>query len=173
MFSKYCPVCHESTPHKRQFGIGSLILFIVTCGLWILVLPLYPVRCSRCGSGSLRQAFAPSDQKPSRSQMASDAELAYADSLDSPQMALCPMCCEEIRVGALKCKHCGEVLEKPAAAILPLIEPTDAGNGEVQELSPPATPFWMQPRNQKLANYVFLGLLVALVALWLIALATR
>lgn len=58
MHSKFCPICHERTPHKRQFGIGTLILFIVTCGFWLLAMPFYPVRCGRCGGGSLAQAGA-------------------------------------------------------------------------------------------------------------------
>ena len=34
----------------------------------------------------------------------------------APETTLCPFCKEDIRVGAIKCKHCGSMLEAPAAA---------------------------------------------------------
>jgi hypothetical protein len=30
--------------------LGSAILIVLTLGLWIVVLPLYPSRCIQCGS---------------------------------------------------------------------------------------------------------------------------
>jgi len=44
-----CPVCGKPTGHKRALGIGTLLMAIVTGGLWLLVIPFYPKRCIVCG----------------------------------------------------------------------------------------------------------------------------
>ena len=45
----YCPSCNRQTGQKRAFGIGTLIAVIATGGLWLMVMPFYPVRCTICG----------------------------------------------------------------------------------------------------------------------------
>lgn len=50
MKTHYCKICKEYRAHKRHIGIGSLILVFITWGLWILALPFYPVRCTKCGN---------------------------------------------------------------------------------------------------------------------------
>jgi len=49
MIFKHCANCSKKTAHKRAFGAGTVIGFFVTLGLWILVMPFYPVRCTVCG----------------------------------------------------------------------------------------------------------------------------
>jgi len=44
-----CPNCEKDTGHKRAFGAGTIIVTIITCGLWVLVMPFYPMRCIVCG----------------------------------------------------------------------------------------------------------------------------
>lgn len=59
-----CPNCGGLVGFKRSFGLGTVVLILLTFGFWILVLPLYPQRCIRCGlcrnatlQSSRRQAF--------------------------------------------------------------------------------------------------------------------
>ncbi len=46
----YCPNCGKITGHKRALGFGTFFAFILTGGLWIIVLIFYPKRCIVCGS---------------------------------------------------------------------------------------------------------------------------
>ena len=45
----YCPNCNKATGYKRALGFGTLFMVVVTCGLWLLVIPIMPKRCSICG----------------------------------------------------------------------------------------------------------------------------
>jgi hypothetical protein len=44
-----CPNCGQLTGFKRALGFGTLFMVILTCGFWLLVIPLYPARCINCG----------------------------------------------------------------------------------------------------------------------------
>ena len=44
-----CPNCGRPTGHKRALGWGTFFAAVVTGGLWLLLVPLYPLRCIRCG----------------------------------------------------------------------------------------------------------------------------
>jgi len=57
MIFKHCSNCSKKTAHKRAFGAGTVIGFFATLGLWLLVMPLYPVRCSVCGMIERRVAL--------------------------------------------------------------------------------------------------------------------
>lgn len=46
---KYCNNCEQNVAAKRKIGVGSLILCIITGGLWLLVIPFYTKRCHICG----------------------------------------------------------------------------------------------------------------------------
>jgi hypothetical protein len=46
----YCHWCQRNVGYKRAFGIGTLILVILTGGLWIIAMPFYPKRCIVCGN---------------------------------------------------------------------------------------------------------------------------
>jgi hypothetical protein len=44
----YCHLCNRPVEAKRQIGIGTLILVLITGGLAIIAIPFYPKRCSIC-----------------------------------------------------------------------------------------------------------------------------
>ena len=45
----HCPNCNCLRGFKRALGFGTLFMVVITCGLWLLVIPLYPARCTTCG----------------------------------------------------------------------------------------------------------------------------
>jgi hypothetical protein len=45
----YCPNCQKRTGFRRGLGFGTLFMVVITFGLWLLVIPLYPARCMACG----------------------------------------------------------------------------------------------------------------------------
>lgn len=49
MYADYCLGCMRGTGHKRRFGIGTIVLLIITMGWWIFAMPFYPKRCVICG----------------------------------------------------------------------------------------------------------------------------
>ena len=55
----YCGNCRKKTYWKRNYGIGTLILVLIT-GFWfILALPFYPKRCSCCGNDKTNLSLFP------------------------------------------------------------------------------------------------------------------
>ena len=52
MSYEYCPSCRRKMTFKRNIGIGTLLAFIMTGGLWIFMIPSYPKRCIGCGKKS-------------------------------------------------------------------------------------------------------------------------
>lgn len=48
MAQKYCNLCERNVETKRQIGAGTIILAVLTAGLWILLVPFYGQRCSIC-----------------------------------------------------------------------------------------------------------------------------
>jgi len=44
-----CPNCGKLTGFKRFLGFGTFFMVLLTCGLWLLMIPLYPARCMTCG----------------------------------------------------------------------------------------------------------------------------
>ncbi len=44
-----CPNCGRLTGFKRALGFGTFFMVVLTCGLWLLAIPLYPARCMNCG----------------------------------------------------------------------------------------------------------------------------
>jgi len=63
MVFRYCPNCDKSTGHKRTLGFGTFFMVIITGGLWILIIPFYPIRCIVCGSQAIG---LPKASKPSK-----------------------------------------------------------------------------------------------------------
>ena len=46
---RYCPNCKQNTCYKRDFGVGTAILVIITSGIWLLAMPFYKKKCKICG----------------------------------------------------------------------------------------------------------------------------
>jgi hypothetical protein len=55
-----CGNCGSVTGFKRAWGFGTLVMIVLTLGLWLMVLPLYPAHCIRCG---LDRTSASSDDR--------------------------------------------------------------------------------------------------------------
>ena len=53
MSTMYCNLCKRPVEAKRNIGIGSLILIVLTFGVWLLAIPFYSKRCAICKSDSL------------------------------------------------------------------------------------------------------------------------
>jgi hypothetical protein len=54
----YCPNCQKRTGFKRALGFGTFFMVLITCGLWLLVIPFYPARCINCGVPRSEAALA-------------------------------------------------------------------------------------------------------------------
>lgn len=46
----FCSNCGRTVGHRRAFGVGTVIMCLITLGMWICVLPFYPKRCVACGA---------------------------------------------------------------------------------------------------------------------------
>jgi len=44
-----CYNCGRRRGFKRALGLGTLLMIVLTFGLWLFVIPLYPSRCITCG----------------------------------------------------------------------------------------------------------------------------
>lgn len=45
---RYCYLCKRNINAKRRFGMGTLIMVLLTWGIWLLVLPFYNKKCPIC-----------------------------------------------------------------------------------------------------------------------------
>ena len=45
----YCSNCQKKVSYKRELGLGTFLMIIMTMGFGIFLLPFYPKRCKRCG----------------------------------------------------------------------------------------------------------------------------
>lgn len=50
MAMRDCAFCERPTQFKRNIGVGSLLLVILTAGFWIFAIPFYSPRCSICSA---------------------------------------------------------------------------------------------------------------------------
>jgi len=55
----YCPQCGKKTEHKKTLDWETLLIAIITCGIWLLKVRLYPSTCSVCGSENVDPAYIP------------------------------------------------------------------------------------------------------------------
>lgn len=62
MITAYCNNCAKYTGHKRAIGAGTLVGGVLTGGVSLLAIPLYPKRCIVCGltTGEGKQVTTPS-----------------------------------------------------------------------------------------------------------------
>jgi len=51
--SKYCSFCERPVQPKRRIGIGTLILVLITSGLWVFLIVFYRKRCPICSGTGL------------------------------------------------------------------------------------------------------------------------
>jgi len=49
MQMEYCQTCGRKMGFKRLLGVGTILMVLLTLGLWILFIPFYPSRCISCG----------------------------------------------------------------------------------------------------------------------------
>lgn len=45
----YCDNCQQQTGFKRAQSFGTLFMVLLTFGLWLFIIPFYPIRCNICG----------------------------------------------------------------------------------------------------------------------------
>lgn len=53
MAQKHCNLCNRNVETKRQIGIGTIILAVLTAGFWLLLIPFYSQRCSICKTNNV------------------------------------------------------------------------------------------------------------------------
>ena len=53
MYFQTCSRCGKETAHQRALGAGTILMVLVTCGLWLLAIPFYPSRCIHCGQAAM------------------------------------------------------------------------------------------------------------------------
>ncbi len=53
MTTLYCNLCKRPVEAKRNIGIGTLLLCVLTGGFWLIAIPFYSKRCPICKSESL------------------------------------------------------------------------------------------------------------------------
>jgi len=53
MATMYCALCNRPVEARRQIGIGTIALAVVTAGLSLVAVPFYPKRCSICKSAAV------------------------------------------------------------------------------------------------------------------------
>jgi hypothetical protein len=56
MATMYCALCRRPVEARRDIGVGTVALAVVTAGLSLLAIPFYPKRCSICKSTALSSA---------------------------------------------------------------------------------------------------------------------
>lgn len=61
MSTMYCNLCKRPVEAKRNIGIGTIILILITGGVWLLTIPFYSKRCTICKSDALTDG--PSDNQ--------------------------------------------------------------------------------------------------------------
>jgi hypothetical protein len=49
----YCALCARPVEAKRQIGVGTAVLAVLSGGLWLLAIPFYSKRCSICRSAAV------------------------------------------------------------------------------------------------------------------------
>lgn len=48
MAIRHCEMCDRPVQTKRQIGVGTLLLVLITWGFWLLTIPFYRQRCPVC-----------------------------------------------------------------------------------------------------------------------------
>lgn len=104
---------------------GNIFITIILLFFWIIPGIMYMAWrrggsvCSACGSNNVK-LFIPIQKVPMQKQptpiIVRDAFQNNANHLSNMdgdvELKSCPFCAEPIRISAIKCKHCGSMLEK-------------------------------------------------------------
>jgi len=61
MATMYCALCSRPVDAKRQVGVGTIALAVITGGLWLLAIPFYRRRCSICRSTAVSMTVPDAD----------------------------------------------------------------------------------------------------------------
>jgi hypothetical protein len=56
MATMYCSLCRRPVEAKRQVGAGTIILAVISGGLWLVAVPFYRKRCSICKSAAVTES---------------------------------------------------------------------------------------------------------------------
>ncbi|HXH64431.1 MAG TPA: hypothetical protein VNH42_02850 [Mariprofundaceae bacterium] len=56
MKTGYCETCGKQTNWKREIGLPFWVGVLLTGGLWLITIPIAPLRCTGCGAEQLRQS---------------------------------------------------------------------------------------------------------------------
>jgi hypothetical protein len=56
--SDYCVLYQRNVPLGRNFGSGSLLAILLTCGAWLFAMPFYFRRCTICKDATISQPAA-------------------------------------------------------------------------------------------------------------------
>ena len=107
----------KETGFARRLGVGTIIGILVTGGLWLLTLPLYPKRCAICGH-ELPKLYRLRQDVPKGPQAAAVPPPPGSPPPSAAASAekICPACAETIKLAALKCRFCGHQFDPDQVA---------------------------------------------------------
>ena len=57
MATMYCALCRRPVEGKRQIGAGTIVLAVITGGVWLIAIPFYSKRCSICKSAAVSKTM--------------------------------------------------------------------------------------------------------------------
>jgi len=53
MSAMYCALCRRPVEASRHIGPGTVVLAVITGGVWLMAIPFYAKRCSICRSAAV------------------------------------------------------------------------------------------------------------------------
>lgn len=68
MTVKYCMLCERKVSAEWQIGVGTLILVVITAGLWLLAILFYEERCPICKATEFKENEYQAKQRSRRGQ---------------------------------------------------------------------------------------------------------
>lgn len=92
MATMYCALCRRPVEGKRQIGVGTVFLAVITGGFSLLAVPFYKKRCSICKSEAVSalppgSGYGPGSADPRTVELEEKLRLAQ-DELESVNAAL-------------------------------------------------------------------------------------